>query len=217
MLLYKQKRGIYFTQIREDLIAHIPYNPSNRILEIGAGGCATLVAIKERQLATEVAAVELFDLPHTDQSNPLIDRLFIGNIEHELPDYPLNYYDVILCGDVLEHLVDPWRVVKQITRFLKTGGIIIVSCPNIREVFTLSKILITGSFAYQESGIMDKTHLRFFCKKDLVELMTTDELVPVKAIPNYFITPRRGNFSRFHFGILDAFMAPQNIVVSQKR
>ena len=63
---------------------------------------------------------------------------------------------------------------------------------------------------------MDKTHLRFFGKKDLKELLTTDELKPIRAIPNYFITPRRERYRFVHFGILDSFLAVQNIVVSQK-
>ncbi|MVM39568.1 methyltransferase domain-containing protein [Spirosoma sp. HMF3257] len=216
MQLYEHKQPIYFTQIREDLISQMPLNPNGRVLEIGSGGCDTLVAIKERKLAAEVFGVELFAIPNSNQQNTLIDRLFIGNIEDQLPDYPTDYFDVILCGDVLEHLIDPWKTVERITPYLKKGGVIIVSCPNIREVVNLSRIFLTGRFQYKASGIMDKTHLRFFGKKDLTELLTTDQLKPIRSIPNYFITPRRARFRFVHLGLLDSFLAAQNIVVSQK-
>ena len=216
MQLYEHKQPIYFNQVREDLIKQMPLNPNNRILEIGAGGCNTLVAIKERKLAVEVFGVELFAIANSNQQNLLIDQLFIGNIEQILPDFPTDYFDIILCGDVLEHLIDPWATVKRVSRYLKKGGLMIISCPNIREVFNWSRILFTGSFRYEASGIMDKTHLRFFCKKDLVDLMTTDELNPVCAVPNYFITPLRQQLRSMHFGLLDEFLAPQNIIVSKK-
>ncbi|WP_288425627.1 class I SAM-dependent methyltransferase [uncultured Spirosoma sp.] len=216
MRFYQNKKEIYFTQVREDLIEQMPNNPNATVLEIGCGGGDTLVAIKERKLAKEVFGVELFNIENSNQRNPAIDRMFIGNIENISPDYPENYFDIILCGDVLEHLVDPWKVIERITPFLKEGGLIIVSCPNIREIFNLGKILISGRFKYQDSGIMDKTHLRFFGKKDLADMLTTKQLRPVKVSPNYFITPRRKKFKFIHAGLLDDFFAAQNIVVAKK-
>lgn len=187
-----------------------------KILEIGAGACDTLVALKERGIASEVFGVELFAIPNSNQQNSLIDRLFIGDIEKQTPDYPTEYFDAILCGDVLEHLVDPWETVRKVAPFLKRDGLMIASCPNIREVINWSRILLSGSFRYETSGIMDKTHLRFFCRKDLINLLTTDELTPVLSMGNYFITPKRKQFRALHFGLLDTFLAPQNIVVSRK-
>lgn len=216
MRFYQNKQDIYFTQVREDLIEQMPNNPNATVLEIGCGGGDTLVAIKERNLAKEVFGVELFDIEKSNQKNPIISRMFIGNIENTLPDYPNNYFDIILCGDVLEHLVDPWKVIERITPFLKKGGLIIVSCPNIREIFNLSRILFSGRFKYQDSGIMDKTHLRFFGKQDLADMLTTKQLKPIKIAPNYFITPRRKKFKFIHAGFLDDFFAAQNIVVSKK-
>lgn len=216
MQYYQSKQEIYFTQVREDLIEQMPYNPDAKVLEIGCGGGDTLIALKRRKLAKEIYGVELFDLKDSNQRNPEIDKLFIGNIETDIPDFPKDYFDVILCGDVLEHLADPWRVIERITPFLKMGGVIIVSCPNIREIFNLSKILFTGRFKYQNSGIMDKTHLRFFGKEDLADMLTTSQLKPVKVMPNYFITPRRKKFKFIHVGLLDDFLAAQNIVVSKR-
>jgi 2-polyprenyl-3-methyl-5-hydroxy-6-metoxy-1,4-benzoquinol methylase len=217
MKLYSEKRSIYFTQIREDLISKLPDTTLNKILEVGAGGCDTLVAIKEREKANVVVGIELFAIPNSNQNNPLVDKLFICDIEKEFPALNNDEFDAIICGDVLEHLVDPWSVVAKLTKVLKPGGTIIVSCPNIREIFTLSKILFTGNFNYQESGILDKTHLRFFCLKNLKELLTLENLDPILAEPNYFITPRRKAMSFLHLNILDEFLAAQLIVVSKKR
>ncbi|WP_019988359.1 class I SAM-dependent methyltransferase [Rudanella lutea] len=190
MQLYNNKKPIYFSQIREDLIAQIPSRDGNRVLDIGAGGCDTLLALKERGIASEVYAVELFAIPNSNQNNPIIDKLFIGDIENQTPDFPLDYFDVIMCGDVLEHLVNPWAAVEKLSRYLKQGGVIIASCPNIREITNWSRILLKGSFHYEQSGIMDKTHLRFFCMQDMIEMLTTPELKPIKSQGNYFIAPR---------------------------
>ncbi|QJW88303.1 class I SAM-dependent methyltransferase [Spirosoma taeanense] len=217
MQYYDEKIDIYFNNVRRDLIAQLPKQPQQRILEVGSGGGDTLVAIKKEGLATEVVGVELFDMPGTNQQNPAIDQFFIRNIETDMPALPLNYFDVVLCGDVLEHLVDPWKTVRQLTAFLKSGGIIILSCPNIREISTWRKIFLQGDFGYTTSGILDKTHLRFFCRKNLEALGTTDELQPIRSMANYTLTPRRQSLRPFHFGLLDEFLAPQYMVISRKR
>lgn len=70
-------------------------------------------------------------------------------------------YDAIIAGDIIEHLKDPVGFLKRLAGYLSSGGRIILSLPNIAH-FRIRLKLLTGKFEYEEAGIMDSTHLRFF-------------------------------------------------------
>lgn len=169
--MYDLSHEKYFTEVRKELLELIPFkNRSGKLLEVGAAGGDTLVFAKKHGYAQEVYGVELFELDNTNQKNDAIERLIIGNIEEiELP-FEENFFDVILLPDVLEHLIDPYRVLALLKKFLKDDGVVIASIPNIRYYEVLKQIVIGGSFAYSEAGIMDRTHLRFFCRKDMIKM-----------------------------------------------
>jgi SAM-dependent methyltransferase len=78
-------------------------------------------------------------------------------------------YDRILFGDVLEHLVDPESVLRNVVRLLAPEGRILVSLPNI-AYWQIRLRLLAGQFAYAESGILDRTHVRFFTYNTAREL-----------------------------------------------
>ncbi len=220
--IYENKdSSYYYVQIREDLISLLPNNNNQKILEIGAGSGNTLVEIKERKLAKEVIGVDLFELENTNQKNPAIDNFIIANLETEELNLPVEYFDVILAGDVLEHLVDPWKVVEKLTKFLKKGGIFIISVPNIREISTMSKILVGGSFNYDpEGGIMDKTHLRFFCKKNVPDLFDKNDYKLISVQPILDVTTKssgRKSFNKVTFNIFEEFLTSQYIGSFQKK
>ncbi len=69
-------------------------------------------------------------------------------------------FDYIILGDVLEHLIDPWKIVNELKQYLKKDGYLVSSIPNIMHVSVLRN-LVLGNFTYEDSGILDKTHLRF--------------------------------------------------------
>ena len=70
-------------------------------------------------------------------------------------------FDLITFGDVLEHLLDPVRTLREAKQLLKPGGRVLISLPNIAHWTVRAKLLL-GRFEYQETGLMDYTHLRFF-------------------------------------------------------
>jgi SAM-dependent methyltransferase len=79
-------------------------------------------------------------------------------------------FDVVLLADVLEHLVDPWRVLRDITRALDKNGTLVISLPNVVHFLTRTKIAL-GQFNYTPTGILDHTHLRFFTIKTAREMI----------------------------------------------
>jgi 2-polyprenyl-3-methyl-5-hydroxy-6-metoxy-1,4-benzoquinol methylase len=218
--MYQDKSKKYFSNPRLDLISLIPKNENNKILEIGAGSCDTLVEIKKLNLAQEVVGVELMKLEDSQQNNSWIDRLIIGNIENIELDLPQNHFDVIICGDVLEHLVDPWSTLNKLHKHLKQSGVIIISVPNIREYHILFKILIAADFKYGDKGILDRTHLRFFCKKNIISLLTSTmyTLISIHSIFKLERAQRQKRiFNRLTFGLLSDLLTAQYVVVAEKR
>jgi 2-polyprenyl-3-methyl-5-hydroxy-6-metoxy-1,4-benzoquinol methylase len=171
---YDKKHTSYFSNIRLDLISLIDAGSNNlKVLEVGAAYGETLFYLKQNGIASEVVAVDLFEDISNKQNYKKVDDFIFGNIETlELIQYN-NYFDLILLPDVLEHLIEPLPVLNKLKNYLKTDGKIIVSMPNIRHYSAINKIFIKGDFSYEEKGIFDYTHLRFYCRKNIKKLLET--------------------------------------------
>jgi 2-polyprenyl-3-methyl-5-hydroxy-6-metoxy-1,4-benzoquinol methylase len=118
---------------------------------------------------------------------------------------------------VLEHLLDPWMVLEYLQTFLKKDGHLIVSLPNIKEYTALKKIVINGDFQYAASGILDKTHLRFFCRKNIVSLVNNAGFTIFSCEPSFktgSAHKKRKLINKLTFGIFEQFLAQQYIVVA---
>jgi 2-polyprenyl-3-methyl-5-hydroxy-6-metoxy-1,4-benzoquinol methylase len=220
---YVAKEENYFSNIRKDIISLIPNNPDQKILEIGAGAGNTLLYIKEKQLAREVMGIELMEIANSNQKHSLIDKFQIANIEQDNIQAKEEYFDIIICADVLEHLVDPWSMVDKLSRYLKKDGLLIVSIPNIREWKTLGKIIFKGDFCYQPAGgIMDKTHLRFFCKRNIYQLLNTHVLSTFYCKPNFMLKvlpegKKRRVINLLTFRLFENFLTVQYIFIARKK
>ena len=218
--IYEKKSYNYYSHSRLDLISLLPIKKDKKILEIGAGCGDTLVTIKEKNLASKVIGVELFPKPGTNQSNTLIDKFIIADIENDILDLENDYFDVIICGDVLEHLVDPWAVIEKLTHLLKKGGVFIISVPNIGHYTVLFSIIFKKDFKYDpEGGILDKTHLRFFCKKNIKQLVTTKNLQPVSYHAGFTRLPRlmlTKTLNIITIGLLKVLLTRQHLIVAKR-
>ena len=166
---YQDKKLDYFSAARSEILDLVPEDV-NRVLEIGCGYGQTLLMLKEKNLCKETVGIELVESVASEASKN-VDRIYALNVEKsELPS-ELGEFDLILLLDVLEHLVDPWGILLKLkSNYLSEKGKFIISLPNARH-FGLVLPLLSGSFDYVESGILDKTHLRFFTKKSAVALM----------------------------------------------
>jgi 2-polyprenyl-3-methyl-5-hydroxy-6-metoxy-1,4-benzoquinol methylase len=201
----------YFSGIRNDIIKLIQCNNCD-ILEIGCGEGNTLVELKKQGKAKFVAGIDIVNL---NQSSKL-DRFILTDIETDNINLPEAYFDIIICADVLEHLKDPWHALEKIKRFLKPKGMLIASIPNIREIRTLVSIFIKGDFRYVDEGILDKTHFRFFCKKNIIELFEKNGYKVEKITFDLSTCPKRKLLLKFSFELLEEFLVTQYLVVSRK-
>jgi SAM-dependent methyltransferase len=195
--LYRDKQRGYFNYPRLDLLEMLPAGRGLRLLELGAGDGATLRAAKARGIASYAVGIDIVDpadggsaggagqidradrVDGVDRADRIdrIDRFIVGNVEAMDLDLPLDHFDAVLCADVLEHLIDPWEVVRRLARHLRPGGVFLSSIPNLRNHRALAQIVLRGDFHYAEAGLLDRSHLRFFCRRNIRELFVQAGLV----------------------------------------
>ncbi|EQB35619.1 hypothetical protein M947_10075 [Sulfurimonas hongkongensis] len=221
--MYEKKATNYFQHARVELLNLIPVsNREGHLLEVGAAEGNTLIYAKEHGFAKEIYGVELCEIANSNQDSKLLCEFIIGNIENMKLPFLESSFDVILCGDVLEHLVDPYTTLQKLKKYLKDDGVIIASLPNIREWKTMKKILFQGDFRYENSGILDKTHLRFFTKKNIIELFENQGFFIKNIISSNTTSPlgylKRLRLSRFIMKVFfEELITDQYYVVASKK
>lgn len=146
-------------------LALIP--PGSRVLEVGAAGGHVTSALKKK--GCEVTVVEI-DTESAQYARPYCARLIVGDIETlDVGQETPGPFDVVLFGDVLEHLKDPGAVIRKVRSVLAPAGFLVVSIPNVAHG-SVRLHLLAGNFDYQKYGILDATHLRFFTARSIREL-----------------------------------------------
>lgn len=116
-------------------------------------------------------------------AQPHYAKMVIKTVE-QVPTTFMQGYDAVVCGDVLEHTVDPWGVLKKIQELQSPGCFFVISLPNIANLWVRLSLAM-GRFDYTERGILDQTHLRFFTRKTAIALVNKAGL----DIKNILVTP----------------------------
>lgn len=161
---YENKPTGYYDNIRHEMLKYLPEKPAT-VIDIGCGNGAFSSVVKERTKA-EVWGVE-YMAREAGEAEKVLDKVFSGSIEENMEKLPNNYFEVAYFNDVLEHLVDPYKVLRDFKQKMVAGGIVISSIPNIRYHNALMPILFKKDFRYRGHGVMDHTHLRFFTNKSI--------------------------------------------------
>ena len=101
-------------------------------------------------------------------------------------------FDVILCGDVLEHLKEPSRLLAQLRPLLRPGGYVVASLPNVAHASVVAELL-AGRFNYGPWGLLDDSHLRFFTRESIRECFERAGFV-VDHLERYVVEPQNTEF-----------------------
>jgi SAM-dependent methyltransferase len=152
------KENKYYENEREDITTLIP-DGTRRVLDVGCGFGLMGRKLKEKR-DIKVVGIEN-EKRAIDKARDNVDELIIGDAEGLKLPFEQGYFDCLVYGDILEHLKEPWRILKEHTYYLKRGGYCVASIPNISH-YNIIKGLLKNRWEYTSSGIMDETHLRFF-------------------------------------------------------
>ncbi len=214
----KQQTDDYFKHARTEVLPFLPAH-LERVLELGAASGATFAAIKQKHPNVWGYGIEL-DEDAAQTARGVFDIVktgFIEDVKFE-NDIAPESLDLVLCMDILEHLVDPWAVVRRIVPLMRSGGRMIISVPNVRNFKFLMRLLFRGDFNYTDAGILDRTHLRFFTFETAQELGTKAGLKPIylggTKPPKPFSA--KGLIKTITFGALEPIMQKQVLVVLEK-
>jgi len=209
------KKLEYYWAMGGDILEFIPKD-AKRILDVGCGLGLTGRTIKERMgKAVEVTGIEI-EPGIAEKAKENLDTVFAGNAETTTLPFGDNYFDCIIYGDVLEHFIDPWGVLKKHAKLLKPGGVVIARIPNIAHYRTI-KMLFRKEWKYEDRGILDNTHLRFFAIKSIRDMFKSSGF-GITGIRRIVSASKSKKFlNKILFGAILDYITEQYIVAAQKR
>lgn len=164
---------------RHEVVDLVP--PSvNHLLDVGCSRGGFGAALRRRRPEMRLVGIEA-DADAAAEAAAHYDHVITGSFPDALPP---STYDCIAFNDVLEHLIDPWSALSTAADLLDENGVVLASIPNVRALRNLIDLNIRGEWRYQEMGILDRTHLRFFTRRSMVRLFEESgfEVISVHGI-----------------------------------
>ncbi len=192
-------------RIFEDILRAYSNSSSPRILDVG---CAFGVIGALRGNSVNIYGIE---------RDPKLLRLAQKNCQKvyqlDLNDPDLNAikesgFDFIFCGDIVEHVIAPCLLLKNLQRLLSPQGYLVISVPNIAQLPYRIRLFL-GNFDYQETGVLDRTHLHLYTYKTALALIEGSGFEIVKFFPSGTIVS--------YVNIFPNLLASQFIFLCKKR
>jgi 2-polyprenyl-3-methyl-5-hydroxy-6-metoxy-1,4-benzoquinol methylase len=180
--LGQRARARYFSDAKPAFLEL--FDPAGlRILDLGCGagangrllkqaGARAVIGVERDADACAAARASLDEVVHSDLVD--FDPAVLGR----------EAFDAVLASDVLEHLVDPEAVLTRVVGHLPPGGLVVASIPNVAHVWVFANLLMKR-WPRKDSGVFDRTHLRFFARRDMVRLFE-DAGLEVERVKPYF-------------------------------
>lgn len=157
--------------VNRDLLALMP-TTARRVVEVGCMHGALAGEFRRLNPAVHFTGIDI-DPAYAAVAAAACDRALPGDIEC----FDTSALDALfpsdcwVFGDCLEHLRDPWRIVREVRQRIAADGCLVACVPNAQH-WSVQMRLATGQFRYQDSGLMDRTHVRWFTRVTLIELFT---------------------------------------------
>jgi 2-polyprenyl-3-methyl-5-hydroxy-6-metoxy-1,4-benzoquinol methylase len=207
----RPKGTSYYSAERHDLVARLP-PPLGRVLDVGCGAGAVAQRVRAAG-ATWVTGIEPQPEAAT-AARDACDEVVPLPVEEALDDLG-GPFDTVLCYDVLEHLVDPWSVLRRLREVAVPGARLQVSVPNARHLSLALDLYVRGTFGYRASGHRDNTHLRWFTRRDIVAAVD-DAGWRAESVSHTRLSVPRRILERVTFGRSSEFLVFQWYVLATR-
>ncbi|MGQ0457105.1 MAG: class I SAM-dependent methyltransferase [Hyphomicrobium sp.] len=212
---YAAKPASYYANARIDFVDRLPVDPTAAILEIGCGNGATgALAIREGRCGRYVG-VELME-PVAEDARGVLSEVIVGDVEKLDLDWPPASFDAVILSEILEHLIEPEAVVRRLARFVRSGGLLLASSPNVSH-WRVIRELALGRFRLADRGVFDRTHLRWFTPESFVALFEAAGFDVQEVGPVTPFSPRTELISKLSGGRWDHLFMTQIAVAATKR
>ena len=165
---YNNKSDRYFAGARFDFIDQLPHDKQAVILEIGCGSGETGALALKAGRAGQYIGVELMERA-AGEAKKKLSEVIVGDVEQLTFDWQPAKFDALILSEVLEHLREPGQVLKRLSRFVRPGGIVLASSPNISHWRVLRELMM-GRFPQADQGVFDRTHLRWFTPSTFAQM-----------------------------------------------
>jgi 2-polyprenyl-3-methyl-5-hydroxy-6-metoxy-1,4-benzoquinol methylase len=149
------------------------HRPPARVLDVGCGPGWLAQALQAQ--GHHVTGVDVSEEADADQR---MAKFVQADLEHGLPESVGGGFDVVIAADVIEHVRRPEILIAQMIDRLRSGGTLIASVPNIGHWYPRARTA-AGIFDYDQRGILDSTHLRFFTRRSFLRLARRSGLEPL--------------------------------------
>ena len=209
---YLDKNADYYTREKAWLLPFVEEGP-NVVMDLGCGSGRVGRRLLAEKRAVEMHGAEIFP-GAAEEAAKIYKKVHVGDVEQIAWEYK-TCFDYVICGDLLEHLKDPYEMVRRIFSWLKPGGRILVCVPNIRNFRVLKSLVFRGEWKYVDSGILDQTHLRFFTRRSCARMLTEAGF----QVYHYHMVvygPKKTFADRVSFGLFREFLATQVFCCGRK-
>ncbi len=210
------KNSGYYDCLRPEMMDFIP-SGCKKTIEFGCSNGNFSKDIK-KHFNTESWGVDI-NPEASKKAAQVLDKVITGDANIALEQLPENYFDLVICNDFLEHIIDPTSFLKNIKPYVTDSAILVCSLPNVRYWKNLKELIFDKDWRYRELGILDSTHLRFFTKKSMLRMIHESGLKiklikginPTKSfrffIPNILTLGIHNDMKYLQFAIQASFAA----------
>jgi ubiquinone/menaquinone biosynthesis C-methylase UbiE len=169
---------VYYKQQRQEMLQFVP-ETTRRLVDIGCGEGGFGCGVKQHLPQCEVWGVELVEAAARIAAGRC-DKVINAPFD-DMEALPSGHFDVVTMNDVLEHLPYPEPALATVKRILKPGGLLVMSLPNVAHYLNVRDLVFRNDWEYQEFGVLDRTHLRFFTQKSAVRTLKENGFEVLRA------------------------------------